>query len=182
MQLAMWVILGGTVGLAALLDRHQHIQLRITLGPDVQCGDIRLQLPAHWMAEITGSGMITAKEFPPKRFLEVTVAPPAEQGLVDQLLQQENPGSPQAVQFGPKGDQTGRLFVWQQQSDDDGQPRAFGRVVATTSFPNGPEVTLRLEHLEPEGQSLEIDDDIELLRRLAATVQFVPAGLPFDEN
>jgi len=180
MQSAMWLILGGTVGLAALLDRHQHLQMSTTLGPPVQCGDIRLQLPAHWMVEYSDLGMITARDpgiDPPwGRKTEVTTAPPAEHALIDQLLQRDNPGPPRAITFGPAGSQAGSLYVWQANIDQDGQIHPFGRVVATTILPNGPEVTIRLEHLDLNEQAMDFDDDINLVRRIAATVQFAPTN------
>jgi hypothetical protein len=178
MQSAMWVILGATVGLAALLDRHQHMETRVTLGSPVQCGGIQLQLPSHWMIESSDAGLITATflgGFPSQHHLEVTVTPPAEPGLIDQLLQKENPGPPQAVTFGPAGSQAGSLYVRRDQLNQDGESFAIGRVVATTIFPNGPEVTIRLEHVDRNDQSMEFDDDIDLVRRIAATVQIAPS-------
>jgi hypothetical protein len=177
MQSAMWVILGGTVALAALLDRHQHQQTRVALAQPLQCGAIQLQLPARWMIEYSDPGIVTASEsgtFPLRRLLEVTVAPPAEPGLVDQLLQKQNPGVPQPVSFGSAGAQTGKLYHWQESVDDDAQAHSYvqGRVIATTVLPNGPEITLRLEHLEGSEQAIESDDDIDLVRRIAATVRF----------
>jgi len=62
MQSAMWLILGATVGLAALVDRHQHQSKMIALGDEVQCGNVRLRLPAGWGLQASSAeiGLITA--------------------------------------------------------------------------------------------------------------------------
>jgi hypothetical protein len=181
MQSSMWLILGGTVGLAALLDRHQHDELRVTLDNPLQCGSIRLQLPAHWMFEFTENGMVTATEsntYPPQRSLEVTVAPPAEPGLIDQLLQKRDAGTAQPVTFGPAGTSMGHLYSWAVSIEEDSEQGTLGQVIATGVLPSGPEVTLRLKHLAMPGESLDSDEDIDLVRRIAATVKIAPADEP----
>jgi hypothetical protein len=186
MQSAMWVILGATVGLAALLDRQKHIDNRPALAAPLQCGAIRLQVPLHWMIEFSAPGMVTATEsgvYPPLHLLQVTVAPPAEQGLVDQLLRKENPTDPpQPVKFGVPASLMGTLYTWQEPIEEDGEAHAFGRVIATTVLPNGPEVTLRMEHLARDTQALDLDDDVDLVRRIAATVQIAPADAVPDQD
>jgi hypothetical protein len=55
-------------------------------------------------------------------------------------------------------------------------------VIATTVLPNGPEVTLRMEHLARDTQALDLDDDVDLVRRIAATVQIAPADAVPDQD
>jgi len=181
MQSAMWLILGGTVGLAALLDRHQHELMRINLADPVPCGDVWLQLPARWLIENSGAaGMITASESSTNPFepaLQVTVAPPAEGGLVDQLLRKQAPTfPPQAISFGKTGKTSGNLYVWQMPLDEDGQSYPFAKVIATAVLPNGPQVTIRLEHLGRNSQAMDLQDDVDLVRRIAATVKLSPGS------
>jgi len=183
MQSSMWLILGGTVGLAALLDRHQHAELRVTLDHPIQVGSIRLLLPAHWMLEFTDAGMLTATDtttYPPQRTLDVTVAPPAEAGLIDDLLRKRNAGPAQTFPFG-QGEQTmGTLYAWTQSIpiEDDGETGTLGNVLATAILRNGPEVTLRLKHEAASSESLDPEDDIDLVKRIAATVQLDPSDAP----
>ena len=186
MQSAMWVILGGTVGLAALLDRHQHQEMHINLTAPMQVGGVRLRLPSPWMIEYSDAGMVTASESnndPFMRALQVTVAPPAEQGLVDQLLRKQDPTSaPQAISFGDAARVAGNLYVWEESVDQEGQSFPFIRVIATAVLPNGPEVTIRLEHLARNAQSMEVDDDIDLVRRVAGTIEPSPGGVVKEQN
>jgi hypothetical protein len=186
MQSAMWVILGGTVGLAALLDRHQHQEMRINLTAPMQVGGVRLRLPSHWMIEYSDAGMVTASESnadPFMRALQVTVAPPAELGLVDQLLRRQDPtAATQAVAFGSGAKSAGNLYVWEESVDQDGQSFPFVRVIATAVLSNGPEVTIRLEHLARNAASMDVDDDIDLLRRIAGTVEVAPGGVVPEQD
>jgi hypothetical protein len=185
MQSAMWVILGGTVGLAALLDRHQQQQTQILLAAPLQCGDIRLQLPAGWETESSRLGMVTAREpsaDPFHRELEVTVAPAAEAGLVDQLLRKEDQTAPpRAIWFGAPGTHPGNLYVLQGAADVDGQPIQYGQVIATAVLAHGPDVTIRLEHLA-RNSTMEFKDDIDLVRRIAATVEDSPSTEAPDQD
>ncbi len=178
----MWLVLGATVGLAALLDRHQQALSRTVLGTPMVCGGIRLQLPAHWLLEYTGSGMITATDsttYPPHRSLDLTVAPPAEQGLMDQLLQKDEVGSSEPIKFGK---QTGTVYSSTSRMDQDGEVGVLGRVVATAILPNGPEITLRLNDLGSDEGSLQMDDDTDLIRQIAATVQLAPDAPQPDQD
>jgi hypothetical protein len=180
MQSAMWVILGGTVGLAALLDRHQHELSQVALAAPLQCSSIRLQLPANWIIECSDVGMMTASESNVDiftRVVEVTVAPPPETGLVDQLLRRQNPAvAPLRIGFGTVPGKGGNLYAWQGQVEFDGHAFPCTRIVATTNFASGPEVTLRLEHPARNMQSVDLEDDIELVKRIASTVEYAPAG------
>jgi hypothetical protein len=186
MQSAMWVILGGTVGLAALLDRHQRQETRINLTPPMQVGNVVLRLPANWIPVYSGAGMVTASEpnnDPFVRALQVTVAPPVGQGLVEQLLRRQDPTSaPQSVAFGGAAKTAGNLYVWEESVDQDGQSFPFVRVIATAVLAKGPEVTIRLEHLSRNAQSMEVDDDIDLVRRVAGTVESSPGGVVPDQD
>jgi hypothetical protein len=181
MQSAMWVILGGTVGLAALLDRHQHELSQVPLAPPLQCGSIHLQLPANWIIESSDTGMMTASESNIDvftRVVEVTVAPPSETGLVDQLLRRQIPAvAPLKIGFGISPTKGGNLYAWQGEIEFDGQAFPCAHIVVTTILPSGPEVTLRLEHPDRNRQSVDLDDDIELVKRIAATVQTAPTAV-----
>src|ERR1700728_4567356 len=48
MQMAMWLILGATVALAAILDRHLRLGQIIEFAPPVTDGPITFSLPAGW--------------------------------------------------------------------------------------------------------------------------------------
>ena len=185
MQSAMWVILGGSVGLAALLDRHQHELSQVPLAA-ARCGSVSLQLPAKWIIEYSDSGMLTASESnvdPFTRVIEVTVAPPAETGLIDQLLHRQNPAAVQGkIRFGKSPVSAGSLYALLGEVDFDGQAFPSARVIATTVLTGGPEVTLRLEHPARNPQSVDLDDDIELVKRIAGTVEAAPAGGPQDQE
>jgi hypothetical protein len=186
MQSAMWVILGGTVGLAALLDRHQHLAMITALGSPVQCGDAQLRLPEHWLREYAGTGMVTATEstvYPPNRSLEVTVWPPAEPGLVNQLLHKQSQNTPQSAAFGSDEKQPGSLFSWERPIvDQSGESGFLGVVIATTTYRNGPQVTIRLEHAAPNDQAMDFQDDIDLVRRIAATVRVSATSMTPDQE
>ncbi len=179
MQCSMWLILGATVGLAALLDRNQNSASLIHLDPPMRCGQIRIALPANWTIDVTDPGMLTAADASslPSRFeLEVTVAPPAEKGLLDQLLSKGHVGTARTIGFGAA---SGTLYASQTQFDEDGQSGTVGQVIATATMPKGPQVTLRLQHFALAGDSIDSDDDISLVRRIAATVkvsQLPPTG------
>src|SRR5688572_22818923 len=48
MQAAMWVILGVTVGMAALVNHSRRQALRVELGPPITSGPFTVRLPAKW--------------------------------------------------------------------------------------------------------------------------------------
>jgi hypothetical protein len=188
MQLAMWVILGGTVGLAALLDRHAEEGSQVALAPGaLQCGEIKLLLPTRWQIEISNEepGVMTATDlalhFPRIRSVEITVAPPSEPGLIDHLLEKEaSDDAPEEIAFTPTGNRPGKLYIWQQSADDENQPLAEDQVIATAVLQDGPEVTIRLKHADRDDQSLDVEGDVDLVRRIAATVKISPPAPSAD--
>ncbi len=50
MQAAMWLILGGTVGLAALVNHERRRSMRVELGPPTSHGWLVVRLPKTWQA------------------------------------------------------------------------------------------------------------------------------------
>jgi len=47
-QAALWLILGATIGAAALVTHRRQVALHVELGPAVRLGDISIRLPAGW--------------------------------------------------------------------------------------------------------------------------------------
>src|SRR5690348_1980716 len=49
LQVVLWIILGATAGVAALVSHHRQVALRIELGEPVQMGDISIRPPTNWV-------------------------------------------------------------------------------------------------------------------------------------
>jgi hypothetical protein len=56
MQVTLWLILGATVGLAALVSRNRERVLAIDLGPEDDFGDIQVRLPSGWEEKRVNDG------------------------------------------------------------------------------------------------------------------------------
>src|SRR5262245_25799739 len=78
MQAIMWIILAGTIGLAALVDARV-AGTRNALGPTLTIGgNVRLQLPAGWIGAEDDESFIEARESNDQlaRAIRVKLGPP----------------------------------------------------------------------------------------------------------
>ena len=178
MQIVMIAVLGATVGVAALVDRHRHEMRQIPLDPPIACGPILVQLPHGATVTISSQspGLLTAainETYPAERQVFVTVAAPAEPGLLEQLLEAKEPSrEEQNVPFGKDGT-TGQLYIWSALLHHGDYEMAGVQVIATAQLKSadGAQVTIRSNSLGvSEDLQTQADMDVELVKQIAASV------------
>lgn len=176
MQGIMWVILAGTVAAAALVNYEVRKTHGGELGPPVSLGDVSIQLPKGWRVDNEGDTFIDVHEGRDDsgRDLSVKLGPPGS--LMDSLrsLTSGDDSSPMRIAQIPVGEQTGSLVVRKRPVSIEGF-RVRGvyqiEVSAAAILPPGDrKITILLTELG-SGQKREIDSNVDLVKRIAATVK-----------
>ena len=186
MQIAMVAVLAASVAAAALIDRHRHEMLKVSLGDPVACGSIFLRLPAG--ADVTESsrepGLLTAvisHSFPTERQVSVTVTSSASSGLIDRLLGAKQPDRTETnVPFGKSGDH-GQLYAWGAMMHDGRYEMLAVKVIATARLGSGIDVTIRSETAGASHDvQTQLEADIAMVKDIAASVEKREETAAFD--
>jgi len=174
----MWLILGGTLAVAALVDRHRQAQLEIRLGDAVSISGYTIQVPQGWLEESPEGRTDTVALREPGmdqwgRTIQINISKPTPLSLF-KLLSSTSSGSvdtkPVSIRF---GDGDGKLTV-RRIDDDERFNQLTGvhvyRFIATRELAGGLFATLELEDI---GQldKRERARDINLVKQIAATLK-----------
>jgi hypothetical protein len=155
MQGIMWLILGATVGAAALVDRIKKDEMYVALAPMV-FDDFSVSLPKGWDSLDTANDprVLTAVG-DPNLGDEVHISR-GRMSIAGKVLERI-----------PIGDATGnlRLVISPQ---DDGSTEV--ELIAARMMPSGPPLTITLiTDLPPSSEALQ--PEIDLIKRIAASVK-----------
>lgn len=176
MQAIMWIILGGTVGLAALVDRGRQNSLEVRLGDPTHLDGIRIRLPRNWAVtspdevsdniELQEPGM---DDWPRTIKVSVQAAPGVS---LFHLFDSSNVRADQYVNI-PFGDAQGQLAI--RRITPEGPFAQFSGVyvlqlTATRQIPKGRFVQVELQDVMQADKSRRLGD-IELVKKIAATLE-----------
>jgi hypothetical protein len=181
MQSIMWIILGGTIGLAALVDQRRHSSLNADLGEPQQFKGFSIRLPADWTP--------SEEQQNPKALVELQEPNFGDEGrMLSVTLKQWSPltdaisvltsggdsGTVQREETIPMGETTGTLQV-QRILRSHPMFEAFKYpVTVVTASRRIPGDKILLIELDPQGarsSKKELQRDIDLMKRIAATVK-----------
>jgi hypothetical protein len=154
MQGIMWLILGATVGGAALVDHIKNNALSVPLGPAMAFDDVTLSLPQGWEPlDASSDPQILVALRDPNLGDEIFVTREATTG--GRLLERI-----------PIGDRQGTLRL--DVSHDNGESEVD--LIASRPMPSGPPLTIMLStDSTPQADALQAE--IDLIKRVAATVK-----------
>ncbi|HEY1628367.1 MAG TPA: hypothetical protein VGF52_00830 [Tepidisphaeraceae bacterium] len=160
MQAIMWLVLGATIGGAALVDRFKMNHLSVPLDKPVTVGDVTLSLPRGW-------DTMDASDNPQ---VLIAVGDPDSNDKLE-LRRQRVGGIGRVIDYLSIGDFQAslRLEIFQQngQSEID--------LIASRPMPDGPPLTIMLiSDSAPDPQLLQ--SEIDLIKRVAATVIIHQSG------
>lgn len=181
MQVVMWGVLLCTVGVAALASRYKRGSSAVTLGEPQLIDSISVRLPKGWKINDEGSDGVRAVERTDpswRRVIVVRERDPESMTLLERFMS-SNTASPPAkrnartpvVQMGPT---EGVLNVSREVVAEDGTTEYRQlRIVATSTLPNQHILTISLIGLDVNGEYEP--EAIELVKKVAASVQYLPA-------
>lgn len=174
MQVTLWVVLGATVGLAALVDHYRSGASAVKLGPMEDFGPLSLRLPSGWA--ITSEGepvlLVQAEEGADgrARILSVLRQPVPEEMTALEFIIRSGLAPPAAARVAQPiamAGQTGAMVsVNRQLRGHNGGVVDERDMVAVAMI--RPQHAIIL-HLSSTGNSLGADE--ELIREIAATVK-----------
>jgi len=174
MQVTLWIILGATVGLAALVDHYRSGAAAVKLGPQEDFGPVSLRLPEGWA--------ITAQREPvllvqaedgsdgSARILSVLRQPVQGKMSALEFIIRSGLAPPQAARVAQPiamGGQTGAMVSLSRQMRGPGGSVMSERDIVAVAMIR-PQHAIIL-HLSSAGNTLNEDED--LLRQVAATIK-----------
>ena len=167
----MWIVLAGTVGLAAVVDRQVSRTRGGELAPPVSLADAKVRLPKGWVVAEDDDSMIEVHESGDDemgRQLRVKIGPPSSlieslRALTDDATAE---GSIQSMKI-TIGGQSGTLVVRKRPID---RGIYLVQISAASIIPPGNrKLTIQLQEIG-EGRKPQIQSDIDLVKRVAASV------------
>lgn len=174
MQATLWVVLGATVGLAALVDHYRSGAAALKLGPMENFGPLSLRLPAGWAitAEREQVLLVQAEEGGggSARILSVLLQPVREEMSALEFIIRSGLAPPQAARVAQPismAGQTGTMVSVTRQMRSPGGAVVGERDMVAVAMVR-PQYAIIL-HLGSAGNTLGEDED--LLRQVAATVK-----------
>ena len=179
MQGIMWVILGATIGVAALVDRHKAAKLEVKLGDPVKLeGGISIRLPAGWKEMETPDASETLIAVEDTAF-DRAISVQLDQLSISDLFVSRGRGTLQEQI--PMGDGSGTLS--RQLFEEQGVLRYMARRV----LPRGRVLTITL-HTSAMLPPQQLKAEKDLIKQIAASVkvegdssQSTPASKPAEE-
>jgi hypothetical protein len=164
MQSIMWIVLAGTVGLAAVVDRAKARSMFSALDDPVTFTNFSIQLPAGWeqVEEASPGSLVHVRDDEHMRQLTVSVHRP---NLFELLMPGETPGRPirRTTEQVKVGDGDGILTIY---------PVVNGRYEVLKVARAIPGVgTIAIEMQSPAGDKRRAHPaNIDLIKRVAASV------------
>jgi hypothetical protein len=180
MQTIMWLILGATIGLAALVDHRQHKFLSADLGEPRQFEGFSIRLPSAWSApEDQRNPQAVVEVAEPYfdydgRVISVTLKQPS---LVDAVSALAGAGREEGTiklsEKIPMGDGMGTLMVRKLvvQHPLWGMLYSSTNVTASRTLPSGKMLIIELTRGGGRSNKKQQDRDVELMKRIAAAVK-----------
>jgi hypothetical protein len=155
MQAIMWLILGATIGAAALVDHIKQQNLYVLLDQPTSFGDFSVRLPAGWkQVDDSGSALVATAL--------------VDQDLGDEiiLMRARVPVTGKLIGKVQVGDFTGNLLI--STREDEGQSET--QLMVTRPMPGARPLVIMLLTDGPPRKS-ELQGQIDLITRIAASVR-----------
>jgi hypothetical protein len=178
MQSIMWIILGATIGLAALVDHKRYSALNADLGEPRQFKAFSIRLPAAWTApeeSLNSKSLIEVREpyFGDEgRIISVMLKQPSIGEAIAVLTGADDGGEVKREESVPMGDTEGRLVVRRILKTHPLFEIKYPVTVITVSRMIGDKMLII--ELDPQGgrsSRKELDRDVDLMKRIAASVK-----------
>lgn len=171
MQGAMWVVLGATVGLAALVSHEKRQAQRADLGPPQQVGGVWLRLPEGWQSSVEASDDQTLKVVvsePGGSLYRRTLLIELERSSLSflDLLMGRFPAGGKPLRFGPV---EGRTSVHRYVE----QGVKIAVIEGQASLPTRQVLRMRLWVVGVRDEA-RLQANVDLFERLAASLSFDP--------
>jgi hypothetical protein len=176
MQIIMWVILGATIGLAALVDRHLGNRLDVRLGEPRELPGLTVRLPLGWETEDTSDDpqtLVYLFDRSNRRAMDVRVERPGLSELLGLGGRSRRPTRELISQI-PFGDGTGQLTrrVGSLQSGS-----SYVELTASRGLARGGTLSISLTAPISSSQA-DLGREIDLIKRVAASVTINSASEP----
>ncbi len=179
MQSIMWMILGATIGLAALVDHKRYNAMNADLGEPRQFKGFSIRLPAAWTAPeepLNAKSLIEVREpyFGDEgRIISVMLKQPSIADAIVALTNTtDDSESVKREESVPMGDSDGRLVVRRILKTHPLFELKYPVTVITVSRMIGDKMLI--VELDPQGgrsSRKELDRDVDLMKRIAASVK-----------
>ncbi|WP_428940237.1 hypothetical protein [Fontivita pretiosa] len=168
MQAIMWIVLAGTVGLAAIVNHARRQDLNPSLGQPRTFGQVTLRLPDDWQISDSSEDprvMLVAWD---RVFERQLIVSEHAIGLLDLLGLSTEPRSAAGRRTEPiqVGDDQGVLSIHHEVDDQ----QDYYRLSVSRGLPGGRVLLLTLI-VPGQMQSRGVESGRELLKRIAASVQ-----------
>jgi len=164
MQGIMWVILGATIGVAALVDRQKASKLEVKLGEPVKLdGGISIRLPAGWKEVDTPSGSETLIAVEDTAF-DRAISVQLEQLSISDFLVGRGGSVPEQIPMGDASGTLRRRVI---------EERGMLIYIASRVLTRGRVLTIMLQTsslLTPQ----QIKAEKDLIKQIAASVKVEP--------
>ena len=173
MQGIMWIILGGTVGLAALVNQHKQRLLHVELGPPTKLDGISIRLPQGWESfDAEGSSRAVVSLRDPEFDDELQVS--LHQRTLFERFRSggASAGRGASSEQIPVGSGSGQLV--RRGLSVQGQYVASMLTVSST-LPDGRELSIELV-CPTAGRTSRLAREIELIKQIAASVRIETPG------
>jgi hypothetical protein len=186
MQAIMWVILGATLAVAALVDSHKTRSLEVRLGDPIPLTNATIRVPRGWLLESPEESTSTIQLREPGmemwgRTIEIEIGKSSPAISLFKLFSgSSSKGTVDKSEVIPFGDADGTLVT--RHVDDDGRFSQFTgarvwRFTATRDLRDGRFVTLMLEDIgQPDKR--ERVRDANLVKEMAASFKLAPTTQP----
>lgn len=164
-QTIMWLILGATVGAAALVNQSKQRAMSAPLGDPEQLRGITVRLPSHWenLDEEAEGDQLIRHDPPFARYLVVTYR---QLGITDMFRLATDPPE-EGMAFVEEIDFGGQPARLMQQR---GSPEPVKELTVSRRLPQAREVSISLI-VRDTGRRSDISREVELIKRVAASVE-----------
>ena len=167
MQSIMWIVLLGTVGVAAMVDRARARSLYAPLDPPERFDNFTVQLPSGWekLDDTDPRIIVHLDDEAHARDLLIQLRRPS---FVEMFVPSVDPPlKPSTTQKIPMGEVDGTLSIYPRVQDQ------FEVLVARRSIPGGGTLEIRMESLSI-GKRQAQPANVDLIKRVAESVKMSP--------